>query len=83
MKILVNVARARLSEAWVRCTAVKLEELHDGSFDLMLTEAVQRVTDEMLDRALDAFRRFGDIDSDADFDGAMREAIAAALEVEL
>jgi len=41
------------------------------------------VTDDMVARAVQAYYSVGALDCDADFENAMREALAAALEVPL
>lgn len=85
MKIIVNVERELLVDAtsWTPCVAVRLHEEPDGSFDLWMN-AAGRVDDDMLGRAVAAYAEWaGDPNEEADHLSAMREALAAALEVRL
>lgn len=82
MKVLLNVAYEELAEGWIACDAVRLRENEDGSFTLLIRE-LRDVCDEMLDRALRAYARCeSDPGDPADHEAAMREALAAALEIE-
>jgi hypothetical protein len=84
MKVLVNVERELLADAerWTPCVAVRLNEQADGSFDLWINTAGMD-DDNMLARAMDAYdQAAGGSMDEADHASAMREAIAAALDIE-
>jgi hypothetical protein len=47
-----------------------------------VVEEPPEVTDDMLDRAIAAYYSYGTVEDEGDFQGAMREALAAALSEE-